>query len=246
MSRRRFFAVAGAGTLAGCATAGTSPGLGDAAHVTLKPVSPARPIGAGEHRLELESNRDGVLFVPTSVRTDASVPFLLMLHGAGGSAARIRFAFDLAAELGVVVLAPDSRGTTWDAIRGAFGPDVAFISAALQHSFDRVAVDPRRLGVGGFSDGASYALALAIANGDLFTHALAFSPGFIPPVGRHGNPRVFISHGTQDQVLPIERTSRTIVPDLQSRGYDVRYREFDGPHSVPRSLAREAFKWFAG
>jgi predicted esterase len=98
--------------------------------------------------------------------------------------------------------------------------------------------------MGGFSDGASYGLAVAIANGDLVSHVLAFSPGFIPSTPRRGKPRVFISHGTQDDVLPIEQTSRAIVPDLEGRGYDVRYREFGGPHTIPRSIAREAFEWF--
>ena len=109
-----------------------------------------------------------------------------------------------------------------------------------------MAVDPARIGIGGFSDGASYALSLGVANGDLFTHVLAFSPGFIARAGQRGKPRVFISHGTKDEVLPIDRTSRSIVPDLERRGYDVTYREFNGPHTVPADLAREAFGWFTG
>jgi phospholipase/carboxylesterase len=143
-------------------------------------------------------------------------------------------------------VAPDSRGRTWDVILGGFGPDVEFINSALQYAFDRMAVDRARIGIGGFSDGASYALSLGVANGDLFTHVLAFSPGFIAPAGGRGKPQVFISHGTRDEVLPIDRTSRTIVPDLQRRGYDVRYREFNGPHTVPPDVAREAFGWFKG
>jgi poly(3-hydroxybutyrate) depolymerase len=42
-------------------------------------------------------------------------------------------------------------------------------------------VDPQRICVSGFSDGASYALSLGLANGDLFTHVAAFSPGFMRP-----------------------------------------------------------------
>jgi hypothetical protein len=47
-------------------------------------------------------------------------------------------------------------------------------------------------------------------------------------------------------VLPIARTSRTIVPDLERRGYAVRYREFNGSHTVRPDLAREAFGWLKG
>jgi phospholipase/carboxylesterase len=59
-----------------------------------------------------------------------------------------------------------------------------------------------------------------------------------------GKPRVFVSHGTQDQVLPIDDTSRRIVPGLKARGYDVTYREFEGPHRVPPTIARDGFEWF--
>jgi phospholipase/carboxylesterase len=169
-----------------------------------------------------------------------------MLHGAGGTAQAMRFTFALGDEFGVPILAPDSRGRTWDVILGGFGPDVAFINAALQHTFERIAVDAGRIGIGGFSDGASYALSLGVANGDLFTHVLAFSPGFMAPAGRREKPHIFISHGIGDEVLPIDRTSRTIVPDLERRGYNVRYREFNGPHTVPPDLAREAFGWLKG
>jgi phospholipase/carboxylesterase len=243
ITRRHFLAAGAASTLAGCATAANKADNGDPARIIASPSPPTASIDAGAHPLELGDRRDGVLFVPRSAPPAAGFPLAVMLHGAGGSGARVRFAFAIAEELGVVVLAPDSRGRTWDAIHGKFGPDVTFISAALQHALARVAVDLRRLAVGGFSDGASYALSLGIANGDLFTHVLAFSPGFIVPTQRRGKPAVFISHGTQDDVLPVAQTSQVIVPDLRNRGYVVRYREFGGPHTVPQSIAREAFQW---
>jgi len=38
--------------------------------------------------------------------------------------------------------------------------------------------------------------------------------------------------------------SRRIVPRLEQAGYDVTYREFDGPHTVPPEMSREAAEWF--
>jgi predicted esterase len=111
--------------------------------------------------------------------------------------------------------------------------------------FSRYAVDPGRIAVGGFSDGASYALSLGITNGDLFGHVLAFSPGFMAPAAQVGFPRVFVSHGAHDTVLPVDRCSRRIVPELERAGYDVRYREFEGGHVVPPEIGREAVNWFA-
>lgn len=57
-------------------------------------------------------------------------------------------------------------------------------------------------------------------------------------------PAIFISHGTDDAVLPVDPCSRTLVPRLQRAGYDVRYREFDGGHVVPPEIACEAVGWF--
>jgi phospholipase/carboxylesterase len=55
-----------------------------------------------------------------------------------------------------------------------------------------------------------------------------------------------VSHGTGDQVLPIDRCSRRLVPALQDDGYDVTYREFDGGHEVPRGMRRRAVTWLTG
>jgi phospholipase/carboxylesterase len=77
-------------------------------------------------------------------------------------------------------------------------------------------------------------------NGALFSHALAFSPGFAAPMRLEGKPRLFLSHGTEDAVLSIEHCSRRLVPKLQRAGYPLRYREFSGGHELPEPVAREA------
>jgi phospholipase/carboxylesterase len=195
--------------------------------------------------LGLGSDRDGLLYVPAGYRATGKAPLALTLHGAGGDArSGISHFLDLADEFGLVLLSPESRGRTWDVLLGGYGPDVEFIDRALQRTFDRLSVDAGRLAATGFSDGASYALSLGLTNGDLFTRLVAFSPGFMAPADRRGEPPVFVSHGTRDAVLPIEATSRRIVPRLRRMGYDVRYREFDGTHAVPKPVAREALEWF--
>ena len=146
---------------------------------------------------------------------------------------------------GIAVLAPDSRGITWDAIRGDFGEDVVFLNRALEFVFDRLDVDPARVAVGGFSDGATYGLSLGLANGDLFPRIVACSPGFVVQAPQQGKPRLFFSHGTADQVLPIDQCSRVIVPRLRSMGYDVTFREFEGRHELLPDIADEAMRWMA-
>jgi predicted esterase len=100
-----------------------------------------------------------------------------------------------------------------------------------------------RMMIGGFSDGASYALSIGLTNGDLFDAVLAFSPGFAAPLVAHGKPRVFVSHGTDDRVLPIDSCSRQLVPALQALDYPVTYEEFDGGHDVPERVVDRAVSW---
>lgn len=217
-----------------------------AGRLSARPGTPAEPGPLGLHPLGLDDPRDGLIYVPTGYHPDQPAPLILMLHGAGGSAQRgLAPLRDLAEEAGLILLAVDSRGRSWDVVMGRFGPDVAFIDRALVWTFARYAVDAQHVVVEGFSDGASYALSLGIANGDLFTHLLAFSPGFVAAESAGGVPRLFVSHGVSDEVLPIDRCSRRLVPLLRQGGYDIRYREFEGGHTVPPEIAREALGWLA-
>ncbi|MBE2317611.1 hypothetical protein DVA67_016635 [Solirubrobacter sp. CPCC 204708] len=182
------------------------------------------------------------------VPADAPSPTALavMLHGAGGSAASaLQLVREAAEAHQVAVLAPQSAGRTWDMIERDFGPDVATIDSALAHVFASFAVDPARIALAGFSDGASYALSLGLRNGDLATHLIAFSPGFATGGSAVGWPKVLITHGTEDRVLPIDRCGRRVAWRLHGADYDVRYEEFDGGHVVPPALADAAFAWLA-
>ena len=209
-------------------------------------VSAAAP-GPGTHRLELDHERDGLLYLPRGYTAGVPMPLLVLFHGAGGTAQSVFYAFPMADAHGVIILAPDSRDQrTWDLVLGRYGPDADFLSTALAQTFARCAVDRSRLAVGGHSDGASYALSFGIGTGDLFGRILAFSPGVLTPVDVQGKPRIFISHGTDDAVMPIDDTSRRFVPRLRGLGYDVTYREYAGRHAVPDAVVNEAFAWAYG
>lgn len=210
-----------------------------------RPNQPTEAGTPGLHPLKLDGERDGFLYVPEGYRPEHPAPLVLMLHGAGGDAeGTLNIMRNLADSFEMILLAVDSRRQTWDVIINQFGPDIAFIDRALKQTFSRYAIDPSRLAIAGFSDGASYALSVGITNGNLFTHVLAFSPGFIAPADQIGEPRLFISHGEHDNVLNIDRCSRRIVPVLQRAGYEVLYQEFDGSHTVPEPIAQKALQWF--
>jgi phospholipase/carboxylesterase len=117
------------------------------------------------------------------------------------------------------------------------------LNRALDRVFDTVAIDPARIAIGGFSDGASYAIALGLINGDLFKRVAAFSPGFVIDTQTQGKPSFFISHGSHDRILPIERCGRRVAADLASSGYEVSFREFDGGHEIPAEVMLDGLRW---
>jgi phospholipase/carboxylesterase len=249
VTRRRFGAIAGGAlasfTLGGACRIETEPSQGHDGRLSARPRANATTSAAGTQALGLERGRDAILSLPAKL-ANAPLPLLVLLHGAGGSGERMLGRLNRAADdAGVAVLAPDSRGSTWDAIRDGFGSDVAFLDRALERVFETVSVDPARVTVGGFSDGASYALSLGLINGDLFPRVAAFSPGFIVDGAAHGKPRFFISHGTSDPILPIDQCSRPIVRRLRSLGYEITFREFDGRHEIPPDIGRDGMRWMA-
>lgn len=200
------------------------------------------PLGVG-----VGEGRDGILYVPETAEPGA--PVLVFLHGAAGSGrAHLRAVLAAADRYGVVLVAPDSRHpSTWDLIaQGSFGPDVAFLDRVLDAVVDDLDldVDTTRLAISGVSDGASYALSLGLANGDVFSSVLAFSPGFLVVPGAVALPRVYVSHGTGDAILPIDACSRSFVPVLREAGYEVRFDEFDGGHTVPPQVSDAAVRWW--
>lgn len=201
-------------------------------------------IGPGEHPLKLDNVRDGLLYVPKGYRAGIAMPLVVMFHGAGGSGLSTRYAFPFADEFGFIILAPDSRSElTWDLVLGEYGPDLEFLQAAFVQTAARCAIDRRRMSVAGHSDGASYSLSFGISNGDVFGKIIALSPGVMTPAAAAGKPRMFIAHGTADRTMPIDDTSRKFVPRLRGLGYDVTYREYDGGHTAPPAVVREAFEW---
>jgi phospholipase/carboxylesterase len=197
----------------------------------------------GKHAFGFGAERDGYLSLPPTYAPGKPIPLILMLHGShGGSAGLVKFC-DNAAKQGIAVAVPESRGLTWDRIRGSFGPDIAFLDRVLGYTFDRVTVDPRRLAVAGFSDGASYALSVGLCNGDVFSHIIAYSPEFMSVPLQVGRPQVFIAHGVQDPVLSVNLTEQ-VVKRLKGAGYSVNFREFTGGHMMRPDVVKDSFNWF--
>jgi phospholipase/carboxylesterase len=247
---RRDFCVATGGAVAAfmlssaCRRVTSTSAINDG-RLSARTLTNIKTTVTGKVVLKSGADRDAILQIPAKAG-DSAVPLLVFLHGAGQSAAQmLEYMGSVPEETGVAVLAANSVDYTWDAINDTFGPDVLTLDSLLEEVFKKVLVDPSRLALGGFSDGATYGLSLGLINGDLFTRIVAFSPGFVLEGVANGKPELFISHGTHDKILPIDSCSRRIVGSLKSRGYQVTLREFDGGHEVPDGVAHEALAWVA-
>ena len=219
MTRRRFGAITG--SLAASVLFGDACRLdgeaaqGSAARLTARPNGQTTTSAAGEQRLDVDggSSRGAILQMP-SKRAPGPLPLMVFLHGAGGGAQRLLQRFGKAGdEAGVAVLAPDSRGPTWDAIRGGFRSGCRVhqsrARARVRHgcrpsgAFGRRRILRRR------------DLRLAPRphqRRSLPARVVANSPGFIVEGEAHGKPRLFFSHGTSDDILPIHCCSRRTPP----------------------------------
>ena len=180
-------------------------------------------------------------------------PLIILLHGAGGQASRVVDRYiPVADRRGAVLMALQSSDVTWRISSSAngqveFGPDPANLDAALTKLFAQVSIDPERIVLIGFSDGASYALSLGLANPELFKSVIALSPGFLSVPRRvDRSQRIFIAHGRKDEILPFSNVTGNILPTLERAGLRPRTRWFNGGHSVDPGVVEEALDFALG
>ena len=233
--------------------------------VVAQPASAAAPIHPVESAAPAPFDRplalpdDAVAYVPSSAGPHP--PLLVLLHGAGRTRMWMIDHFRAQADKrGILLLAPTSLGATWDAISAAqesrspgsalaermghrYGGsrDSRRVDAAIANLAKLVPFDLSRVVLAGFSDGATFALAMGMARSQHFSAVIAWSPGIAietsqPARGR----RVFVSHGRSDPVLSYSTDCGEIVPLLQGEGANVTFLPFDGVHEVPET-AKDIF-----
>lgn len=234
------------------------------------PFTPALPVLSSRPSAAADTLPPGI----TRLRNDAiayrparlppgSHPLVVILHGNHGQPGDLLQAFKPHADnRGLILLAPKSSDRTWDLVADAarfrggrpkhgekpsFGPDVQRIDAALAEIFQKAAIDPGRVVLAGFSDGATYALSLGLANPKLFPGVLALTPGFmVAPKEADVGQRLFIAHGRTDRVIPIKGSRAGLAPALMAAGMKLRFQEFNGAHEVDRKAVEDGLAFALG
>jgi len=218
--------------------------------LTAHPSATTSALAAGETML---ANR-AVAYRPKSLPAGPA-PLLVLLHGASGYPINFLQGMEPVADrLGLILLYPHSRGQTWDFILNVSmerdpwrGQDSAQLDQSLADLFSRAAIDPHRVVLLGFSDGAGYALSLGVANPQLFSAVIALSPGiFVAPDRSDRRQRVFVAHGRSDRVLSFANTSETIVRELRAEGVNLHFRPFAGDHQIDPAALTEGLEFALG
>jgi phospholipase/carboxylesterase len=179
------------------------------------------PLPPGRHDLGFDEGRDAVLVVPEGLPAHA----------------RSR---------GFLLLAPQSMYATWDIVVGGHGPDLERLDNALATVSRHFRLDPARLALAGFSDGGSYALSLGLTNGDVASHVIGLSAGFMNSFAQAGTPRFFLAHGRSDSQLPIETSAHPHARRLLESGHDLTLQPFDGDHVIVPWVVGRAVAFFLG
>lgn len=228
--------------------ASAAPATRTGSTLTARPANVALTLPAGVSRVG-----DVAFAYRPAGASGGPLPLIVLLHGATGDARSFIELFTRVADRrGALLLAPQSIGRTWDLKPGrkgeaSLGADVGSLDRALAELFAEAPVDPTRVVLLGFSDGASYALSLGIPNPQLFRGVVALSPGFAVVRGEvDTSQRLFIAHGRRDTMLPFANTRDGVAAGLQRAGFDVRTRWFAGGHEIDPAVLDEGLDFALG
>ncbi len=193
-----------------------APPSGDAIFVA--PVVLPRP--AGERTVTAVVGgieRQWTVVVPPNTTDDMRLPMLIVLHGVGGKGTGMRsLGFErFASSSGMVVAYPDANGGSWNDGRPGMDPlvatpadDLAFLREVVRRSVADFGVDPTRVAVAGYSNGALMAARAACDMADSLSAAVLVSGAGPRDVAQRCRPSrpvpVMLVFGTADSVVPYD------------------------------------------
>ena len=232
--------------------------------ITPKSPEPIAELPTGLVWIEHGRQR-AALFTPDEIDPGRRYPLLAVLHGAGRREELLMKAYrDEAERRQALFLVPRSFHPTWDLITAATQgaaasaadgapsgrPDLDFFEYAYDLIFRRYPIDAGRLGLVGYSDGASYALSVGLSNPELFRAVMGWAAGFVAiendaaaPGTRR--PAVLVEYGTHDELFPFEQVAVPMREQLEAFGCDVTFRvDQGGRHWPSGTFQQEALDWF--
>ena len=189
-----------------------------------------------------------------------SYPALLCMHGMGSDERSILSVVDgmesASYFFGIRGHLLQPPGFAYFAIEGygkphrhSFDEAVARLCATIYDIVNKYPIDPNRVFLAGFSQGAILAMTLGLMLGSRIRGLAALSgyiPGFVTddysPQSLHGMS-VFIAHGTTDPVFPVQWADRN-ADVFRSGGADVTQCVYDHGHCVSEETRTDLIRWY--
>src|SRR5207249_3491844 len=123
----------------------------------------------------------------------------------------------------------------------------ALVTSLVRSRCEALAITRENVLLCGFSQGGVTSLDVALADPSLAVRVACLS-GYLSvedaPAGRAPDLRVFMGHGTEDDLIPIER-ARSARRELEARGVDVTFREYAMPHTIVPEEIEHLRTWLA-
>jgi phospholipase/carboxylesterase len=187
------------------------------------------------------------------------LPAVVMVHGWQGDE-KVMGIFERAVPAEVIIISPRAPlelatgSFGWyrqDEGQAEFEAGVEALQAFVRQLPQDYPVDPQRVLVMGFSQGASMSYALLLKAPDLLL-GVAGLAGFLPDQarqwlapGRLAGKHVFSAHGTDDETVPVPY-ARAARIDLERAGAAVSYHEYEGVgHKLNAQGMRDLSEWLA-
>ncbi len=188
------------------------------------------------------------LSIPQSYEPTKQYALVVCLHGAGftGEAYLDRWKSRLGEEY--ILACPTYPAGAWFTRRAE-----DLVLATVQLVRERYRIDPNRIFLSGMSNGGIGAWLIGMHHAQLFAGLAPMASGIddvlFPFLENLRTTPVYIIHGSQDQVMPVE-LSRKLAGELKHLDYPFIYREHDrthamaGGHFFPREELPDLVKWF--
>ena len=200
---------------------------------------------------------------PDGYRADRTYPLVILMHGYGSNMSDLVPLVPMVSTEGCLFAFPNAPirqdfgmgmvGYAWsaplEADFDAEGAAESLLEGTIDDVSARYRVEEGRVVIGGFSQGGMMALRHGLRHPGRFPGIVALSSR-LPPQDRPREAaprtqRVFIAHGTFDDVIHVQE-GRSAHDALSRSGYASEYHEYEMAHQITNEVMADLSAWLTG
>ena len=202
------------------------------------------------HHNNQPGERGGFSFyIPENKSQKISLPLIVALHGSSGHGADFLWNWlKEARSRGFLLLCPTSSEQTWslENVR----EDLFKILTAINNLSEISSINSQKVLITGMSDGATFSMLAGLRKSTPFTHIAPFSGMMPASLARMSDDTlatdrpVFLVHGTEDRIFPVE-TAFLTKSELETLKFEVVLKTKNGlGHTYARDEHDSLLNWF--